>query len=86
MSTLWLLFEATSATPPSVPPDWAGWAALLLGPYPLTAYLLYQIKAKDDCIAQQTQRIKEKDQEIEELNRAVRETGNKMLDVILRAK
>ena len=68
---IWLPLDATSTIPQLLPPsDLAGWAALLLGPYPLTVWLIRENIRKDGVI--------------EQLNQAARETGNKTLDALLR--
>ena len=70
MSIIWPLLDATSTVSQLTPPDWAGLAALLLGPYPLTVWLIWDNRRKDETIQQLTD--------------ASREAGNKTLDALLR--
>lgn len=67
---IWLLLDATSTTQQLAPSDLAGWAALLLGPYPLTVWLIRENMRKDGVIR--------------DLTDAGQETMTKTFDALLR--
>ncbi len=70
---LWpLILDATSTIQQLAPPelDLAGWAALLLGPYPLTIWLIRENIRKDGVI--------------KDLTEAGQETMTKTFDALMR--